>query len=325
LNIPVEQLSRDNISERLSYRQVDGETVQQFIQALEECEFARYAPGDTKGNMNKVYEKAITAIEKIEDSMKHKSRSAKSMAILLALVLLPAISSSAEVVTKNMADSAYAKGHYQQAAKMYNSLLKQGKSAAVYYNLGNCYYRMEDMTHAVLAYERALRLSPGDEDIRFNLQMAREKTIDKIVPRSEMFFVTWWKALVNVQSADGWAITAIVSLGMAVVLLLIYLFVDQLWLRKLGFFGGAFAVLLFLMANLLAWQQQRQMQDSPGAVVIAPAAVVKSTPAQGGTDLFVLHEGTRVDIIDDTMRDWKEVEMADGKRGWIERKLIERI
>jgi len=348
LNIPVEQLSRDNITERLAGRQVDNNTIGLFIQALEECEFARYAPGDSQGNMNKVYETAITAIEKIEDGMKHRPRTVENKAVVMALMLLssltaysqssPADTLSANVkakqeapprktmaVTKAMADSAYVQGRYQQAAQWYSVLLKQGKNSAIYYNLGNCYYRMDDMTHAVLAYERALKLKPGDEDIRFNLQMAREKTIDKIVPRSEMFFVTWWKALVNLQSADGWAMTAIVSLALAVVLLLIYLFVDQLWLRKLGFFGGGFAVLLFLMANLLAWQQQRQMQDSPGAVVTAPAAVVKSTPAHGGTDLFILHEGTRVDIIDDTMRDWKEVEMADGKRGWIERKLIERI
>lgn len=348
LNIPVEQLSRDNITERLAERQVDNDTIQQFIQALEECEFARYAPGDTKGNMNKVYEKAITAIEKIEGGMKRKPHAVENKAVLLFILLLSTLVASAEPVatdslptaketktealskksvtaTKAMADSAYVQGHYQQAAKLYTALLKQGKNSAVYYNLGNCYYRMEDMTHAVLAYERALKLAPGDEDIRFNLQMAREKTIDKIVPRSEMFFVTWWKALVNMQSADGWAMTAIVSLGMAVVLLLVYLFVEQLWLRKVGFFGGVFAVLLFLLANLLAWQQHRQMQESPGAVVVAPAAVVKSTPAHGGTDLFILHEGTRVDIIDDTMRDWKEVEMADGKRGWIELKLIERI
>ncbi len=352
LNMPVEQLSQEKISGQLQQHNVDEQTIKEFIGALEECEFERYAPGDSKGNMNKVYQKAVTAIEQIEQNMKRRQRrpSTPGTALIAISMLLTlpvasfaqpdmktdstAIAADAQakkqqeqkqLPTKSDADSAYIHGRYQEAINMYELLLKQGKSAAIYYNLGNAYYRTDDITHAVLAYERALKMSPGDEDIRFNLQMAREKTIDKIVPRSEMFFVTWWHALVNMQSADGWAMMAIASLAMAVVLLLIYLFVQQIWLRKVGFFGGALAVILFLMANLLAWQQQRMALASPGAVITAPAATVKSTPAKGGTDLFILHEGSRVDIIDDTMREWKEIEVADGKRGWIERKDMERI
>lgn len=93
----------------------------------------------------------------------------------------------------------------------------------MFYNLGNAYYRTENITKAVLNYERALLLSPGDDDIRFNLQMARSKTIDKITPKSEMFFVTWYKSLVNFASVDGWAHTAVVSLAVALVLVLCYL------------------------------------------------------------------------------------------------------
>jgi tetratricopeptide (TPR) repeat protein len=351
LNIPVEQLSQENISDRLRQRNVDQQAISQFIDALEECEFERYAPGDSQGNMNKVYQKAVSAIEQIEQNMKRRlhrpSTQGTALAIAALLSVMPVLGlaqpadslptrhaadslpTKAEAAnrlpTKAQADSAYMQGHYQQAIELYEQLLGQGKSAAIYYNLGNAYYRTDDITRAVLAYERAQKMAPGDDDIRFNLQMAREKTIDKIVPRSEMFFVTWWHALVNMQSADGWAMMAIAALALAVVLLLIYLFVQQIWLRKVGFFGGAMAVLTFLMANLLAWQQQALATASPGAVVTAPATSVKSTPAKGGTDLFILHEGSRVDIIDDTMREWKEIEVADGKRGWIEKKHIERI
>ena len=135
LNIPVEQLSHDNISQRLAERQVDAETVSQFIEALDECEFERYAPGDPKGNMNKVYEKAMTAIEKIEETMK-KRRSVKTATAVLLMLLLPL---GAQAVTKAEADSAYAQGHYQQAITDYQALLKQGASADLYYNLGNAY------------------------------------------------------------------------------------------------------------------------------------------------------------------------------------------
>ena len=117
-----------------------------------------------------------------------------------------------------------------------------GVSAEVYYNLGNAYYRTDNITKAVLNYERAHLLSPGDEDISFNLQFARSKTIDKITPESEMFFVTWWKALVNFTSVDCWAKTGIIAIIMALVLVLVYLFGSHIVLRKIGFFGGIFSI-----------------------------------------------------------------------------------
>ena len=320
LNIPVEQLSHDNISQRLAEREVSPATIQQFVSALDDCEFERYAPGDPKGNMKKVYQTAMTAIEKIEETMK-KRRSPKAT-LLLLLLLLPA---TASAVTKAEADSAYAQGHYQQAIKDYEALLKQGAAAELYYNLGNAYYRSENITKAVLNYERALLLSPGDRDIRFNLQIANSKTIDKIVPESEMFFFTWYRSLVNLMSVDGWARMSLVSLALVIVLLLFYLFADRLWLRKTGFFGGVALLVVFLFSNLFAWQQKQNLLHRKGAIVIASSVTVKSTPAHNGTDLFVLHEGTKVTITDGSMKGWKEIRIADGKEGWIETKQLEEI
>ena len=326
LNIPVEQLSHDNISQRLSERNVGEDTVSQFIGALDECEFERYAPGDPKGNMNKVYDKAINAIEKIESTMKKTKKSgnmATKMVLIFAVSLFSVTTSYA--VTKVEADSAYARGEFQQAIKDYEALLKQGASADLYYNLGNAYYRTENITRAVLNYERALLLSPGDRDIRFNLQIAQSKTIDKIVPESEMFFFTWYKTLVNLMSVDGWARTSLVSLALVIILLLVYLFSDRIWLRKIGFFGGVVLLLLFVMSNVFAWQQKQNLLFRKGAIVITPSVTVKSTPANNGTDLFVLHEGTKVMITDSSMKGWKEIRIADGKEGWIESSQLEEI
>ena len=326
LNIPVEQLSHDNISQRLSERSVGEDTVSQFMGALDECEFERYAPGDPKGNMNKVYDKAISAIEKIEATMKKvkKSGNMASRIVLLLIVSLTSVMTSF-AVTKVEADSAYARGEYQQAIKDYEALLKHGASADLYYNLGNAYYRTENITRAVLNYERALLLSPGDRDIRFNLQIAQSKTIDKIVPESEMFFFTWYRTLVNLMSVDGWARTSLVSLALVIILLLVYLFSDRIWLRKIGFFGGIALLVLFVMSNVFAWQQKQNLLFRKGAIVIVPSVTVKSTPANNGTDLFVLHEGTKVMITDSSMKDWKEIRIADGKEGWIESKQLEEI
>ena len=321
MNIPVEQLSHDNISMRLAEHNVDETVISQFIGALDECEFERYAPGDPKGNMNKVYEKAMTAIEKIEGSMK-KRRTAAKATVLLLLLFLPL---SGHAVTKAEADSAYIRGQYQQAIKDYEMLLKQGASADLYYNLGNAYYRSENITRAVLNYERALLLSPGDRDIRFNLQIARAKTIDKIVPESEMFFFTWYRSLVNLMSVDAWAWTALIALALLIVLLLVYLFSERIWLRKVGFFGGFVLLILFALSNLFAWQQKQDLLFRKGAIVISPSVTVKSTPAKNGTDLFILHEGTKVSITDGTMKGWMGIRIADGKEGWIESNMIEEI
>ena len=321
LNIPVAQLSHDNISSKLAERGVHQSIIDKFIGALDECEFERYAPGDPKGNMSKVYDKAMLAIEKIEEVMKKGGRkSVASIAVLL--MLLPM---TANAATKADADSAYVNGNYQEAIKVYESLLKQGESAELYYNLGNAYYRTENITRAVLNYERALLLSPGDGDIRFNLQIARSKTIDKIVPESEMFFVTWYRSLVNIMSVDGWGRMALVSLALVIVLFLVYLFSARVWVQKVGFFGGGILLVVFVFSNFFAWQQRQQLLNREGAIVVAPSVTVKSTPAQNGTDLFILHEGTKVVITDGSMKSWREIRLADGKKGWIESKKIELI
>lgn len=323
LNMPVEQLSRENISQQLSARNVDEATIAQFIGALDECEFERYAPGDAKGNMGKTYEAAMGAIIKIEDVMKKKhTKTSKAVTVLLVLMLLPM---TASAVTKAEADSSYVRQHYQEAIKQYEVLLKEGVSADLYYNLGNAYYRSDNFTRAIINYERALLLSPGDKDIRHNLQLARQKTTDKLSPSADFFLVTWYRSLVNIMGVDAWAWTALVALAMGIILFLVYLFSSRVSLQKLGFFGAAFMLLFFLFANLFAWHQQQVLTHRTGAVVVATETAVKSTPAQNGTNLFMLHEGTKVEITDDSMKDWKEVRLPDGKEGWIAVTSIEII
>ena len=246
--------------------------------------------------------------------------------LILSWMIMQLSCSMALAATKAEADKLYGNEHYREAAECYQTILKQqGEAAEIYYNLGNCYYKLDEIPQAVLNYERALLLSPGDRDIRFNLQLARSKTIDKIVPESEMFFVTWYHSLVNLMSVDGWAHTAIISLALVIVLSLVYLFSQPVWLRKIGFFGGITLLLVFIFANVFAHQQKQSLVHRKGAIVMSPSVTVKSTPAANGTDLFILHEGTKVIITDGSMREWKEIRLADGKEGWIESKKIELI
>ena len=325
LNMPAEKLSRENILEKLQSHNVDDNTISKFLSAIDDCEMMRFAPGDPEGNMNKTFESAMTAIMEIENVMKKKSNKAKVSGFSFVLMILMLMPLSANAITKQNADDEYAKGNYQQAIKDYQEILKAGVSSEIYYNLGNAYYRTYNITQALLAYERALQLSPGDNDIRFNLQYARSKTIDKITPETEMFFVTWYNSLVNFTSVDRWANTAIVSIVMALLLILVFLFAPQMWARKSGFYGSAVFLLLFAFANLFAFQQKHELETKQGAIVIAPTVNVKKTPAASGTDVFVIHEGTRVDITDRGMKQWRGVKLADGREGWLKTSQIEEI
>lgn len=325
LNMPAEKLSRENISEKLQSHNVDDNTISKFVSAIDDCEMMRFAPGDPEGNMNKTFESAMTAIMEIENVMKKKSNKAKAFGFSFVLMILMLMPLSANAITKQNADDEYAKGNYQQAIKDYQEILKTGVSSEIYYNLGNAYYRTDNITQALLAYERALQLSPGDNDIRFNLQYARSKTIDKITPETEMFFVTWYHSLVNFTSVDRWANTAIVSIVMALLLILVFLFAPQMWARKSGFYGSAAFLLLFAFANLFAFQQKHELETKQGAIVIAPTVNVKKTPAASGTDVFVIHEGTRVDITDRGMKQWRGIKLADGREGWLKTSQIEEI
>jgi tetratricopeptide (TPR) repeat protein len=139
-----------------------------------------------------------------------RHRWAAVLNLLVLACVIAGLPLESRAITKQDADKAYKVGNYQQAITDYRDMLRRGVSADLYYNLGNAYFRTDSLTQAILAYERASLLSPGDEDIRFNLQFARSKTIDKITPQSEMFFVSWYKSMVNFTSVDRWARWALV-------------------------------------------------------------------------------------------------------------------
>lgn len=247
----------------------------------------------------------------------------KSLLLLLFTLLLLPVQSIA--ITKQDADKAYQTGSYQQAIIDYQALLKTGVSADIYYNLGNAYYRSDSLSQAILAYERALRLSPGDRDISFNLQFARSKTIDKLMPQDDVVFTTWYHSIVNLTSADNWAVLSIVTIILALILMLVYLFAPQMFMRKAGFFGGLAFLLIFGLSNLFAWTQKRILLEQKGAVIMAPSVNVKKTPVSNGADVFILHEGTRVEVTDGSIPHWTGIRLSDGREGWMPSGQLEMI
>ena len=322
LGISVEQLTRENIAETLNRRAVDAETVDSFIAAIDECEFERYAPGDSQGNMSKTYDMAVKAIMDIEATMK-SNKNAPTL-VLLALVM-SMLSLTANAVTKASADQEYKRGNYPQAIADYKALLQKAPSAEVYYNLGNAYFRSDSIPQAILAYERAALINPGNSQIRFNLQFARGKTIDKVAEPDEMFFVTWYRSVANLATADGWATTALLSAALLGCCILLYFFNSRIPVRKVGFGCSIAFALLFVLSIIFAMHQKSALTSKEGAIIMAPAANLKKTPIRSGADEAVLHEGTRVDIADRSIKGWLGVKLADGREGWIEQNTVEEI
>lgn len=241
--------------------------------------------------------------------------------ITLTLVL------TAVAQTKVAADELYKKEKYTEAAAAYEKLLqsKEGVSAALYYNLGNAYYKLDNIPLAILNYERALLLEPGDGDIRANLALARGKTVDKVTPPSEMFFVTWWHNMCNSMSSYTWCIFAVVCFVLMLLGVLAYMFVPQLLVRKIGIYGAMVLLFLVVIANFAAYSQNEAFANRNSAIIIAPAVSVKSSPNETSTDLFLIHEGSKVEILDATMKQWREVKFEEGKQGWISLSAIEVI
>ena len=245
--------------------------------------------------------------------------------LLLGLLLGWFLPLCAQESTLKEAEEAYAKEDYTQAIELYESVLKSyGESAMVYYNLGNAYYKAGKVAPAILNYERALLLNPGDSDTRFNLQVARQKTVDKIEPIGEFFLTRWIGTVEDVYSVDGWAKWGVASFVLFIGCLVLFFFSKWIRLKKIGFFAGICFLLISLVANLFADSQQDKLLHRADAIVFASTVTVKSSPDASGTDLFILHEGTKV-TIKSTLGEWSEIQLEDGNVGWMPSKEIQQI
>lgn len=224
---------------------------------------------------------------------------------------------------KAQADSLYSAQKYEESVALYEQLLKGGQSSSVLYNLGNAYYRLHDLGHAILNYERATMLSPGDRDVRFNLSLARSKTVDKI-ESSDDFFIYGFKSVINRYSSDSWGHICIGAFVLMCVCFIVYRFSSRLLLRKIGFFAALLFLLVVILGNIFAYAQVKNASGGTAAIVMN-VSDVKSSPSVSGSTLFKLHEGTKVSILDNSMKQWAKIELADGKTGWIFKKQIESI
>jgi tetratricopeptide (TPR) repeat protein len=225
----------------------------------------------------------------------------------------------------NEANKLYSQNDYQQAANLYQKVIENGfESPGLYYNLGNTYFKLDDMPRAILYYEKARKLAPGDDDIQFNLAIANNRIIDKIETVPEAFYVRWWESLVYAFSLDTWGWISLAAFGLMVLMLLVFLLSNVVWIRKTGFWSGIVFLVLFGISFLLAQQKHNSFSRDHQAIVFTPTVTIKSSPTDSSIDLFVIHEGTKVQLIDH-LGDWYEIEIANGSVGWLKEEDIRKI
>lgn len=237
---------------------------------------------------------------------------------------MPAAEAAPELLW-DAANSAYIDGRFDEAAKLYEEMVSQGiVSAQLYYNLANTCFRRGETARAILYYNRALVLDPSDEDARHNLAIAESCTKDRIESIPAFFLSGFMRSLRDMLGCTAWTVISLAMLAAMLALGTIFLLSGSYGWRKGSFFGMLAAAVLFTVATAFAVWQRNALTDRSQAIVMASAASVKSSPDRSATDLFVLHEGTKVTIVG-TLDNWSEIVIADGKKGWIESSQTERI
>ena len=230
------------------------------------------------------------------------------------------------VYTLADADSAYIQGDYLTAIDIYQSVIEnQGVNATLYMNLGNCWLKRDEIAKAILYYERAYLLDPSDPDIRFNLDLARTKTVDKVNAVNQLFIVVWFKKLLAVLDVNGWAVMTVILFALTIILTGVLLFSKKSGLRKISFSFSVFFLLLSILSFIFATTQMGNIRERDTAIIMSPSVTVKSTPTSAGTDLFIIHEGRKVKILDSSMKEWVEIRLEDGNTGWIPVSVMEII
>ena len=330
LNMDMSEISKDNIASALTEGGVSEEQTKAFTDLLDACEFARYSPDGGNEAMRSHYDAALKVISSIDSGLKTGGRSLRKVVTVVTLLL--SLGASMNIQAKDL-DSlwtagvqAYTDGKFSDASAAWTSIEESGqKSAKLYYNLGNAWFKQGNYPKAILNYERALRLDPSYSDARYNLEFTSNFVQDKIEPVPEFILKSVARKVCYVMGSNAWAVIFLVLLAAALVMGLLFLLGSSVGKRRAGFYCGI--VLLLLSAGALSfsiWQKSDSVKTDT-AIVMSPVSSVKSSPSSGSSkDLFVIHEGTKVTILDE-VGTWKNIALADGRQGWITSNELEVI
>lgn len=264
----------------------------------------------------------------IESIMKMKTFQ-NIIALLFLMVILSAetgkVFAQSPDALMAQGNKLYQQGNYDAAIENYHKILSQGfESPALYYNLGNSYFKAGKLGFAILNYERGLKLSPGDEDLSYNLKIANARTVDKITELPKLFIVQWWEILVTVLSVTGWSIVVVIVYLILLTSIGLYLLTKKFNIQKYSFFGASVSLAILILAVVILYSRYNHEASTNYGVLIEPAYSAKISPDIKGNDAFIIHEGIKF-VLEDKVNDWYKIRLVDGKVGWIQENSFGKI
>lgn len=228
----------------------------------------------------------------------------------------------------NMLDSAntaYSKGDFERSVKLYENILSKGfESSELYFNLGNAYFKSNNIAFAVLNYERAKKINPNDEDINVNLKLANQKIEDKIDAAPQLFLTQWKNGIIEMMSEKAWSVLCILLITFALILFAVFISSGNRSFKQFGFFGGTVFIISAIATFFIAQHKYSVTKYNTGAIITSASVTVMGSPNEKGTKLFILHEGTKVDISQEN-EGWTEIKIANGNVGWVKGKDVTAI
>lgn len=244
--------------------------------------------------------------------------------VILLLLMLVELSAVTDSLFQN-ANNSYQSGDYETALNTYNEIIKSGfESPDLYYNMGNSAFRSNNIGLAILYFEKCLKMDPSHEDAAHNLEFVGRYRIDTFEEVPELFLRSWTSSFVRLLPERTWSMIAIIGFVLLLGSILLYLFSKRLALKKSGFVIAIFAILIFLVTLSSAISQHRSVVHPAEGIILAPSVIVKSSPSDSGTELFILHEGTSVRIKEE-VSGWHNIRVVDGREGWIRNSDFESI
>lgn len=291
---------------------------------LNKRQFLRIAP-DGRNSSSHSRESSLFGSSSFPKELLARPDKLKLFLILLFAFLYSFVDANTNNLLLDSANSAYSKGDYSKASKLYENIISNGEEAPeVYFNLGNAYYKTSNIAFAILNYERALKLEPDNEDFSFNLKLANQKTEDKIDAAPQLFLSQWKNGLVDLMTEKGWSQLCILLICISLLLFAIYITIQQRGLKQFGFFGGTTLVILSIITFFIAQHKYSITKNNSEAIITSPSITVTGSPNEKGTKLFILHEGTKVNITQEDVS-WAEIKIANGNTGWIKRSELQKI
>lgn len=243
---------------------------------------------------------------------------------LLICLCLPALAQANNAQLLEQAQEAYANGDHKHALALYDSVNNQYTSAGLLYNIGNCYSKMDDVPHAILYYERALRLAPGAEDIQANLDLQRAKVVDRVNQLPAFTLGSVWDRLQGGKDVDQWARRSLWACAFMAVAAALAILLRQRALKRVLFGSASLALVFTLLSAGLAAYRVQEVDRRSEAIIMHPSVEILGEPRKGSTRLFILHQGTKVKLLKE-QNDWQEVRLSSGSVGWLPREAIEVI